>query len=216
MRVLQGRLFSQQAQNICITFVQTSSTLVQHCIKVIQLFVFTGLALSDAVLCFDHQGGGGDLGVVFSTAASFHTRVRGSFPCLAGLKETKLFLPHPLVKLSIVGSLHDREVAFLASDLQGFNFESCVWRAVSSHPQEAQALKPDSFHFICFDHQDAYFTNSSAQCVVGFLHCQCQANFFCDQGFHWKRTHYFVLKGLAQAKIIKKSVILFRLLNMTI
>ena len=70
-----------------------------------------------------------------------------------------MFLPHPLVKLSIMGSLRDREVACSASDLQGLNFESCVWRAVSSHhPQEVllaqfslyvhkSGLKPDSFHF---------------------------------------------------------------------
>ena len=70
---------------------------------------------------------------------------------------------HPRVKVSIVGSLRDREVACSASDRQGSNFESCVWRTVSSqsshHPQEvllAQfslyvhkgGLKPDSFHFI--------------------------------------------------------------------
>ena len=82
---------------------------------------------------------------------------------LGGLKETKMFLPHPRVKVSIVGSLRDREVACSASDRQGSNFESCVWRTVSSqsshHPQEvllAQfslyvhkgGLKPDSFHFI--------------------------------------------------------------------
>ena len=102
--------------------------------------------------------------VVVSTAA-FHARVRGSVPGLGGLKETKLFLPHPRVKVSIVGSLRDREVACSASDRQGSNFESCVWRTVSSqsshHPQEvllAQfslyvhkgGLKPDSFHFISF------------------------------------------------------------------
>ena len=66
------------------------------------------------------------------------------------------------MKVSIVGSLRDREVACSASDRQGSNFESCVWRRVSSqsshHPQEvllAQfslyvhkgGLKPDSFHF---------------------------------------------------------------------
>ena len=100
--------------------------------------------------------------VVVSTAA-FHARVRGSVPGLGGLKETKMFLPHPRVKVSIVGSLRDREVACSASDRQGSNFESCVWRTVSSqsshHPQEvllAQfslyvhkgGLKPDSFHFI--------------------------------------------------------------------
>ena len=74
-----------------------------------------------------------------------------------------MFLPHPRVKVSIVGSLRDREVVCSASDRQGSNFESCVWRTVpsqSSHyPQEvilAQfslyvhkgGLKPDSFHFI--------------------------------------------------------------------
>ena len=104
---------------------------------------------------------GGGPRVVASTAA-FHARVRGSVPGLGGLKETKLFLPHPRVKVSIVGSLRDREVACSASDRQGSNFESCVWRTVSSqsshHPQEvllAQfslyvhkgGLKPDLFHF---------------------------------------------------------------------
>ena len=94
------------------------------------------------------------------STAAFHARVRGSVPGLGGLKETKLFLPHPRVKVSIVGSLRDREVACSASDRQGSNFESCVWRTVSSqsshHPQEvllAQfslyvhkgGLKPDSF-----------------------------------------------------------------------
>ena len=74
-----------------------------------------------------------------------------------------MFLPHPRVKVRIVGSLRDREVACSASDRQGSNFEFCVWRTVSSqtshHPQEvflAQfslyvhkgGLKPDSFHFI--------------------------------------------------------------------
>ena len=74
-----------------------------------------------------------------------------------------MFLPHPRVKVSIVGSLRDREVACSASDRQGSNFESCVWRTVSSqsshHPQEvllAQfslyvhkgGLKPDSFHLV--------------------------------------------------------------------
>ena len=108
------------------------------------------------------DGGGGGPRVVVSTAA-FHARVRGSVPGLSGLKESKMFLPHPRVKVSIVGSLRDREVACSASDRQGSNFESCVWRTVSSqsshHPQEvllAQfslyvhkgGLKPDSFYFI--------------------------------------------------------------------
>ena len=105
-----------------------------------------------------HQGGGPR--VVVRTVA-FHARVRGSVPGLGGLKETKMFLPHPRVKVSIVGSLRDREIACSASDRQGSNLESCVWRTVSSQsshqPQEvllAQfslyvhkgGLKPDSFH----------------------------------------------------------------------
>ena len=98
--------------------------------------------------------------VVVSTTA-VHARVRGSFPGHGGLKETKMLLPHPLVKLSIVGSLRDREVACSASDLQGLNFESCVRRTVSfhsfHHPQEVllaqfslyvhkSGLNSDSFH----------------------------------------------------------------------
>ena len=89
---------------------------------------------------------------------------RGSFPGLGGLKETKMFLPDPLVKLSIVGNLLEREVACSASKPQGLNFKSCVWRAVSSHsshhPQQAllaqfslhvhkSGLKLDSFIFSC-------------------------------------------------------------------
>ena len=68
----------------------------------------------------DPEGGGAR--VVVSPAA-FHARVRGSVPGLGGLKETKMFLPHPRVKVSIVGSLRDREVACSASDRQGSNFE---------------------------------------------------------------------------------------------
>ena len=121
-----------------------------------------------------HKGGGPR--VVVSTAA-FHARVRGSVPGLGGLKETKMFLPHPRVKVSIVGSLRDREVACSASDRQGSNFESCVWRTVSSqsshHPQEvllAQfslyvhkgGLKPDSFHF-------CYSTNIQIKFIIDRL-----------------------------------------------
>ena len=76
-----------------------------------------------------------------------------------------MFLSHPRVKVSIVGTLCDREVACSASDRQGSNFESCVWKTVSSHsshhPQEvllAQfslyvhkgGLKLSPIHFIQF------------------------------------------------------------------
>ena len=59
--------------------------------------------------------------------------VRGSDPGLGGLKKTRMFLPHPRVKLSFVESFRDREVVCSAADHQGSNFESCVWRTVSSH-----------------------------------------------------------------------------------
>ena len=45
------------------------------------------------------------------STAAFHARVRGSVSGLGRLKETNMFLPHPRVKVSIVGSLRDREVA---------------------------------------------------------------------------------------------------------
>ena len=141
--------------------------------------IFTTTSSRCGIDIYVHTEGGGPR-VVVSTAA-FHARVRGSVPGLGGLKETKLFLPHPRVKVSIVGSLRDREVACSASDRQGSNFESCVWRTVSSqsshHPQEvilAQfslyvhkgGLKPYSFHFISF------CTHRSYRIWFFFEHCR--------------------------------------------
>ena len=92
----------------------------------------------------DDRGGGPR--VVVSTAA-FHARVRGFGSRSRRFERNKKC---------------DREVACSASDRQGSNFESCVWRTVSSqsshHPQEVLlarfslyvhkgGLKPDSFHF---------------------------------------------------------------------
>ena len=94
-------------------------------------------------------------------STAFYARVRGSVPGLGGLKETKNVSSPWRVKVSIVGSLRDREVACSASDRKGLNFESCVWRTASfqssHHSQEvllAQfslyvhkgGLKPDSFY----------------------------------------------------------------------
>ena len=104
-----------------------------------------------------------------------------------------MFLPHPRVKVSIVGSLRDREVACSASDRKGSNFKSCVWRTVASqsshHPQEvllAQfslhvykgGLKPDSFHFILLVHSDCTSLKSCKNCDFAFymhftLHVLC-------------------------------------------
>ena len=73
-----------------------------------------------------------------------------------------MFFPRSLVKIQYCGEPRDREVECLASDRQGPNFESCVWRAVSSHsshhPQvvllaqfslnvHKGGLKTHSFHF---------------------------------------------------------------------
>ena len=104
---------------------------------------------------------GGGPRVVVSTAA-FHARVRG-FGSRSRRFERNKNVSSSSTCESIVGSLRDREVACSVSDRQGSNFESCVWRTVSSqsshHPQEvllAQfslyvhkgGLKPDSFDFI--------------------------------------------------------------------
>ena len=139
-------MFPQQIRDIDSMLVQSwptvydaGSTLNQHWVNVSCLMLrektnFTNLSLGYCLLSLPRSvwaQGGGPRAVVSS--AAFHARVRGSFPGLGGLKQTKLFLPNPLVKLSIVGGLRDREVPCSASDLQGFNFESCVWKAVSSH-----------------------------------------------------------------------------------
>ena len=145
---------------------------------------------------------GGGPRVVVSTAA-FHARVRGSVPGLGGLKETKLFLPHPRVKVSILGSLRDREVACSASDRQGSNFKSCVWRTVSSqsshHPQEvllAQfslyvhkgGLKPDSFHFCQPSVYCSLTINKHIFCLVSLLVTNiCHHSIF--------SSHYIPLEG---------------------
>ena len=100
------------------------------------------------------------------STAAFHARVRGS----RRFERNKNVSPP---STCIVGSLRDREVSCSASDRQGSNFESCVWRTVSSHsshhPQEvilAQfslyvhkgGIKPDSFHFIFDNRRDESVT----------------------------------------------------------
>ena len=171
---------------------------------------------------------GGGPRVVVSTAA-FHARVRGSVPGLGGLKETKLFLPHPRVKVSIMGSLRDREVACSASDRQGSNFESCVWRTVSSqsshHPQEvllAQfslyvhkgGLKPDSFHFVA--------RLVVIWCLIGYIWSRCtisgcrviftsmwETNFISLQA-HYSALFSFWLISLACPLVLNMCYEIFR------
>ena len=120
-----------------------------------------------------------------------------------------MFLPHPRVKVSIVGSLHDREVACSASDRQGTNFESCVWRTVSSqsshHPQEVllaqfslyvhkDGLKPDSFYLISTSKKWNICTILTLQCILyqtndfSFIHSKPKIIMqWCDKT--WRNNH---------------------------
>ena len=131
--------------------------------------------------------------------AAFHARVRGSVPGLGGLKETKMFLPHPRVKRSIVESLRDREVACSASDRQGSNFESCVWRTVlshsSHHPQEVllaqfslyvhkSGLKPDSSTQQTRDDETLLFLCWAIVCDAGTTLKHHYFNVSCSLGSH--------------------------------
>ena len=78
---------------------------------------------------------GGGPRVVVSTAA-FHARVRGSVPGLGGLKETKMFLPHPRVKVSIVFTKsYSPFNAYLSpfnASLLSFNASSLTFNASAS------------------------------------------------------------------------------------
>ena len=112
------------------------------------------ITIVDELLVLAGGSMGGGPRVVVSIAA-FHARVRGSVPGLGGLKETKMFLPHPRVKVSIVGSLRDREVACSASDRQGANFESCVWRTVSSQSSHQKLPSSSSGLYLLCIHRFA-------------------------------------------------------------
>ena len=132
--------------------------------------------------------------VEVSTAA-FHARVRGSFLGPGGLKERNMFLPHPLVKLNIVGSLCDQEVACSASDLQSLNFASCVWRAVSSHsshhPQEV-LLAQFSLHVFS---QSVLWISLACVCCSYIKLCYLISNL--QEGFieiNHKRTMFHISK----------------------
>ena len=82
---------------------------------------------------------GGGPRVVVSTAA-FHASGFGSRS--RRFERNKNVSPHPRVKVGIVGSLRDREVACSTSDRQGSNFESCVWRTVSSQSSHHSCGSP--------------------------------------------------------------------------
>ena len=86
--------------HVVYLFVTKSGISYMLCFK-LSVYLSPGLALLYFILHLVHLGGGPR--VVVSTAA-FHARVRGSVPGYGGLKETKLFLPHPRVKLVLWGA----------------------------------------------------------------------------------------------------------------
>ena len=83
----------------------------------------------------DHIGRITDCSTRYGQARAVSTRVRvakGRCHRYSGFKEIKGFLLTHFYRFSIAGTFCDRKVACSASDCQGSNFESCVWRAVLS------------------------------------------------------------------------------------
>ena len=130
-----------------------------------------------------------------------------------------MFLPHPRVKVNIVGSLRDREVACSASDRQGSNFESCVWRTVSSHsshhPQEvllAQfslyvnkgGLKPDSFRFFFGAHST--ISRTAAISALYELIAHIFISVLPGTHLHLSEWKHLKVKCLAQGHNIKTTM----------
>ena len=92
-------------------------------------------------------------------------------------QRNKIFLPCSLEMFQYCGNLRNREVACSASDRQGSNFESSIWRAVSSHsshhPREAHfriiyvQTIPIHFIFFNFDHWIWIFRYPSCWLTIG-------------------------------------------------
>ena len=106
---------------------------------------------------------GGCPGAVVKAACLESGRSRAWTPVWPlGFIETKCFFHAHSCISNVVGNLREREVACSVLNRQGSNFESCVWRAVSSHLSHHQqevllaqlslyvhkcVLKPRSFYF---------------------------------------------------------------------
>ena len=97
-------------------------------------------------------------GAVVNAACLESRRSLGSNPTLAfKFQKNKIFLLRSRVMIPYCGNIRDRDVACSASGRQGSNFESFVWKAMSSHHPHILApirlyehkggLKPPSFHF---------------------------------------------------------------------
>ena len=84
--------------------------------------------------------GGGPGAVVKAAGLLWKSEIAGSNPALSfKLQRNQMFRPCLLVNIQYCGD-RDREVASSASDRQGSNFESYVWRAVSSRSPQMVLL----------------------------------------------------------------------------
>ena len=112
------------------------------------------------------------------STAAFHARVRGSVPGLGGLKETKMFLPHPRVKVSVLGlrppGLEFRILCLEDSVISIISPSQEVLLAQFSLYVHKGGLKPDSFH----------------------LHLMRSVTFILTSAY---------IRGLVKLKIIRKS-----------
>ena len=100
-----------------------------------------------------------------------------SCPGLGGLKETKMFFSHPLVKLSIVGSLRDRE-GVLGLRHPGFEFRILCLESSVILPSSGGCLGPiqpvcaeksDSLHLFTYHKmliKSFYLNDSSADIIL--------------------------------------------------
>ena len=108
-----------------------------------------------------------------------------------------MFLPHPRVKISIVGNLRDREVACSVSDRQGSNFESCDWRTVSSQLSPSSGGSPGPVQPICAQSWPKARFISFHLLPLRFYIC-FPSDFIFEKDFRWARilalhcTHHII------------------------
>ena len=158
---------------------------------------------------------GGGLGAVVK-AAAWKVGDCGFEPTLAfKFQIKKMFLPRSLVMIQYCG-----EVACSFSDRQCSNFESCVWRAVSSHsshhPQEdllarfslymhTGGLKPHSFSFqgaiAKYAARSAPIARESLACCFVILHNKLKCFLSLDRSSRPAHRSYRVCFLFHSAKV---------------
>ena len=149
---------------------------------------------------------------VVASIATFHARVRVSVPGLGGLKETKMFLPHPRVKVSIVGSLRDREVACSASEIRILCLEDSVISFISPSSgvspgpvQPICAQRWPKARFISFHLPQPWPSAEPALglCILLCNMCKATASFFGINGYKICQLKQTITHNLAVAFCLK-------------